>query len=405
VDQIRTRMMVVVNTIDTKSSRQYTSGMERFLARVWTQVLGVPCVDSSDSFVALGGDSLTALKIVNEILRVIREEYEQLPPSACTNPILVKAVAESQTFGEIQGAFSVVALLEAPSLGTYSKMLDPLVEGLKAFEIDEESQLEKDDVDLDDPDPALTKAIMDASSLGMVETIRSILNLGIVNADGRFVPRKRMCRSPLHNAALASQPKAIRVLIEEFGARTLAVASNRVSPLHLAAAPSSTIERADDARQSLWLLMQHTRKQRENVRPLLVEDKNQQTPLHYAARAGRCDLIQTLLDEQRQAESIDSSKFGLKNGIVHAVNLFDRWRRTPLHWAVVNLHLDAAKLLVQEGAQVVRDGLRIGRPGPHTNLLQETVLQMALRRNAPQELIEFLKRAEQAENETSQEKR
>jgi hypothetical protein len=80
--------------------------------------------------------------------------------------------------------------------------------------------------------------------------------------------------------------------------------------------------------------------------------------------------------------------------VVKAMSSFDHWRRTCLHWAVVNAHIDTVEVLLRHGAKVIPDNMRIGTPGPGTHLIQETPLQLALRRNAPPELVAMLQQAE-----------
>ena len=369
------------------------SDLERFIAKTWTDILGIPSVDPTDSFVALGGDSLQALKAVNHVLSWIRERYESESRPLEQDPILHMAISEAQAFGEIQGPFSAVTLLSSPSLRAYTKQLELVVarsELLVSFTKRDEDGASDQKAVSNDPvqeqvDAALDKALMDAARSGYVQCVRAILNLGIVSPDGRFIPRKRMCRTPLHEAARMGHVDVAQLLLEEHKARAMVVTELRVSPLHLAAM-------LDDP-ECLRVLIKHTRAQREDIKPLLIEDKNKQTPLHYAARLGRNRIIQALIDEQVEADRVDP-KYVLNRGMLHAINMFDRWRRTPLHWAVVNLHTTTCRLLLDLGADVIPEGMKIGRPGPGTHLVQETPLQVAVRRNAPRELIELLTDAE-----------
>ena len=70
---------------------------------------------------------------------------------------------------------------------------------------------------------------------------------------------------------------------------------------------------------------------------------------------------------------------------------------TPLHWAVVNGHIETVKVLLELGAVAKHLGLKLGQPGPNSHLPQETALELALRRGASAELVEILRDAEKRE--------
>jgi hypothetical protein len=223
-----------------------------------------------------------------------------------------------------------------------------------------------------DPDPALSRALLDAARLGLRYTLEAVLAVPHMRADGRFLPRAFPCRTPLHESAQGGHEACVAFLLAR-GAKVMAVTPARVAPLHVAASPAVA-----------RLLVSALREQRPEIAsPLFVCDKNDQTVLHFAARAGLTDVLAALVQEEAEEH------------VLKALGVFDHWRRTCLHWAVVNEHVDTVRVLLRCGAKARPDNMRIGRPGPGTHLLQETPLQLAVRRRAPQELIDILTRAEE----------
>ena len=61
---------------------------------------------------------------------------------------------------------------------------------------------------------------------------------------------------------------------------------------------------------------------------IMARDANLQTPLHYAARAGFTDVVADLA----------AAAANHRDGPAACLNALDRWKRTPVHWAVLNSH-------------------------------------------------------------------
>lgn len=59
-----------IRTSDTASNARGCSDKERTLRRLWQQMLQVDEIGTTDSFTALGGDSLAATRMLSEVQRI-----------------------------------------------------------------------------------------------------------------------------------------------------------------------------------------------------------------------------------------------------------------------------------------------------------------------------------------------
>jgi aryl carrier-like protein len=88
-------------------------GLERDLARIWSEFLGITPVGAHDNLFELGGDSLLALQLLARVRGVYGVE---LHPAGLLRTPTVAALAEmieSRLIEEIEGSASQVAAMAA----------------------------------------------------------------------------------------------------------------------------------------------------------------------------------------------------------------------------------------------------------------------------------------------------
>ncbi|GFG73618.1 hypothetical protein MBOT_09830 [Mycobacterium botniense] len=104
--KLDTRALPAPEYQDADRYRAPTDAVEEILAGIYAQVLGLPRVGVDDSFFELGGDSLSAMRLVAAVNR------------ALDAAISVRAVFESPTIAQL-----------APRIGGHERRLEPLVAG------------------------------------------------------------------------------------------------------------------------------------------------------------------------------------------------------------------------------------------------------------------------------------
>jgi acyl-coenzyme A synthetase/AMP-(fatty) acid ligase len=377
---------------------------EFIMAQWWTEMLNVPILSPFDSFTHLGGDSLQALRLVNKIL-------SQLSPTELEKPLVQRAFQQARSFGEIDGLFAASRVISCPSLRGYVNGFDRegiILTGISTTTTTTSQQhipkRVRDDYDIDDhtieavmqqvqlqtsvttstnQHDILIRLLHDACRGNYIGTTQLLIRNLHVPVNGHFQPRKHFCRTPLHEAALLGHVSIIELLLQNH-AHPMPVTEHRVSPLHLAGMSNST--------QSLTMLFTAAKQFRvdESFNPIFVQDSNKQTIFHYVARGGKCEMMEWLLKEMSSNNQNTPKLKDDENLVYKCINDFDRWKRTPLHWAVINLHIDMIRLLRKHGAEIAPYGLTSGKSHKGTHLIQESVLALAERRHAPREIIELL---------------
>ncbi|CAJ1443073.1 unnamed protein product [Effrenium voratum] len=269
--------------------------------------------------------------------------------------------------GELTGPFAPLELLTRPKFQRYVQFL---AEALgQDVDMAAEGQEEAEDEEGDG-----VELLHRAAAAGSVLLIGFLVGQGIP-VDGRC-SRKRLkaaTRSqrslqqtgkdglrppaPLHSAH--GSPEATAALLQH-NATVTATEAHGVMALHLAATKNA---------QVVQLLL-------DAKAPLAAKDLNQQTALHFAARAGCCESLAVLLRQWLADESIISQGARVYGG---PLDWRDRWHRTPVHWAVLNGHLQALKALLEARASAEPPKVREYRHVRSTTLRHESPLDIAQR--------------------------
>jgi ankyrin repeat protein len=111
-------------------------------------------------------------------------------------------------------------------------------------------------------------------------------------------------------------------------------------PIHLAV--SGNFNSASDTQEELRRL-DCVKALIEAGAPLAMKDGNDQTVLHAAARAGHVRVLRHVM---KTWHDIYISVYEQKRD---SLNWRDKWSRTPVHWAVLNKHVDALRVLIEMG--------------------------------------------------------
>ena len=140
-----------------------------------------------------------------------------------------------------------------------------------------------------------------------------------LSGGGRGGGKRGVGFSALHAAARAGNTETVKALLRHGGGfRVHAVTDSRMVPAHFAAA-------SGHAETLRFLLGAGTASS--------IRDVNSQGLLHHAARAGQVDVCKLILEEHQGD-----------------VRQWDRWHRTPLHWAVICGSGAAVQLLLDAGS-------------------------------------------------------
>ena len=154
--------------------------------------------------------------------------------------------------------------------------------------------------------------LRECARIGDASVVQVLLERCGVDPDAG-VGRGHKGLSPLHVAARNGHLRVCRMLVGG-GASVNAVTEYGVCAGHLAASHGH-----DDVLRYLLT---------ETPMSKSFKDANKQSLHHFAARSGRAGTISTLVE--------------LKVPLV----TYDRWGRSPLHWAVINRYLDVLRVLI-----------------------------------------------------------
>lgn len=333
---------------------QMDDGLLQLVAHAWRSILGLPselpALTASAEFGALGGDSLTALRVVRELHKsVLLVGGEAMEPQPL--PSLDKGMGD---LGVITGVLAPGALLRRSKLGAYVAFLSesgivapggstavaphPVV-AREAREPESDSNawaraavdLEMAACELGAAGAAVVRSLLAAGAPPEpMERVDAAVNakVGVIGVQQRKrqggAGKRRVVLAPLHVAAKSGNVEALSALLEAGASLTLATAGTRAMAAHFAAGHSSAaLEALLDAGS-----------------PLRATDQNKQGLLHVAAREGYTESVALLL--QRAGES----------GAVAVCEQRDRWNRSAVDWACVNGHAGVLKVLISAGGSV-----------------------------------------------------
>jgi amino acid adenylation domain-containing protein len=429
---------------DTRKGEQQkilTNPIEMALAHVWQEYLGVRTrtIGRKDDFFSLGGDSLSALKVMREFVKHYVVNGDELLHNI------------TDSYGNVLHALSPLVMLKHPVLHDYAAVLEAAgvsIRGTNEGEEQEEKKKKKkkkkkegstvqlqvtsDMIVVDteqlsmEPKPAATATYAAAATPNVVDTTSLTLNVALRDAaehgdvdcvvalvvfgadSNSGVTRKLPGVSPLHLASANGHVAVVRALLDA-GAKVTMCTASHVCPLHIAAsrdvlllkmmlnvesvstdAGADKIDRSgsnsgssDDGRNRVVGSVED--KNTAAHRYLHVTDGRKQTLLHHAARAGNlacAELLTALLLDMHSAHQRSKRSGG--SGRTNGLDPRDRWHRTPLHWSILNDHYKVTCHLLKAGAlaqpynpqHLLRMKNQIGR---RTHLPMETPRELAAR--------------------------
>jgi ankyrin repeat protein len=178
------------------------------------------------------------------------------------------------------------------------------------------------------------------------------------NISGRIALRNTFHSTPMHLACLHGQPHLVYQLLKKNAKCNIPDASG-LYPLHLVASSrnrhkshyhisnhENNYETTDDEIEEdmkrlrcIQLLLRY------GSVPLSMKDGNKQTIIHAAARGGHVKVLEYVMNLWKIQYDHDERK---KDGI----NWKDTWSRTPVHWTILNGHVECLKILLQMGCHV-----------------------------------------------------
>ena len=309
----------------------------------------------TSSFPAIGGDSLTAT-------RVVRGLY-------AAHHSIRDGRTLGGSYGQLEGPFGVKHLLAAPTLGTYVDWLD--ANGVcgprkgEGADVPAEAGDRGDAAGIPPPSeasaPTLEGALLEATLSGHTTIACHLLREGAnpspsQQKDQRLgkMADKRKRRAtfqsgPIHLACIRGDDVLVACLVEH-GCKCSVPDAGGSFPLHLVCAGKRSAPDGGDADSDDRSRYRIVRVLLEVVGvPLSAKDANRQTVLHATARSGHPRLLRYLLSSWTRAG--DEGKIhvypeGIKGG---RYDWQDRWFRTAVTWAVLNGNVEALQILLDGG--------------------------------------------------------
>ena len=345
-------------TTTTTTTYPLDNSVEIALACIWKEHLGVLSRDINryDDFFSLGGDSLSAVKV----MRMFTKQY------VVNGDTLLQNITDS--YGNVRHPLSPLTMLKYPILYEYAALLiqagveikdapnDPKTdEGARNEQKQPTTDTKKTTANtngINSTFSPLNIALRNASEHGDLQCVVALLAFGADPNSG--VTRKIPGVSPLHIATSKGRTDVVRALLKA-GAKITVCTASHVCPLHIAASRDVHLLKmmlgmGTDVPTSTSHSKSNTTK--NAGRYINVMDGRKQTLLHHAARAGNvecCNVLSALLLAEHQGQKHKPQRKSDKSS---GLDPRDRWHRTPLHWSIVNNHYEATHCLLQAGALV-----------------------------------------------------
>jgi amino acid adenylation domain-containing protein len=311
---------------------------------IWCEVLNISRVQSCDHFFRLGGDSLNALRVC----QLIQKRHSSFQHKSL----------HTKSFGELTGSLSVSNLLSRPVFKQYVQFLKDSgflnQEGSKITDSESTAQNIKHSLNDHDHDDVEHKCLKDACIAGLESVVKILLDDLKIDPDVG-ISKRCLGITPLALAAQHGHVKICNLLIR-YGASITSKGVQGSTPVHHAARGSSEV---------LSFMLDHAKA------PIRIQDKNRQSLLHHAVRAGNLKSILVL----KAHASKDTMKW--------LCEFKDRWSRTALHWAILNSHDNCTRYLLEEcGALATPGSFSSIRRSRISHLFFETPLHIAIRRKS-----------------------
>lgn len=307
------------------------------VSRCWRELLienDQRPASASDDFVAMGGDSLAALRAARRL-------------EAWASGLSATSRGEGGKFGDERVfRFPPEKMFELRTVRRYAAFVEDSAAFDERFAVKQTREEYEETVE---------DVAGDAAAAFRPDVIACLLNcLGSGN-----ISRRRRTMSPLARAAQVGSVDCLKLLLTKFA--TTVTDSQRRTPLAIAAAGGFS--------ECCALLL-------EAGAPLAARDSKKQSPLHHCARTGDAATMRALLEERegRHPEKL--------------VNARDRWGRPPLSWVALRSDddpdesLEVAKVLCDAGADPRLPILKESAQHRHTSLVAETPFDICLRRRS-----------------------
>lgn len=348
--------------------------LEEAVAKVWAEILGIEMsgIRAQDHFMELGGASPEVLRVSRKLRTVLSDagvREEQLQPDgplahtlAPERLIHIPRLAQYAKLLERAGLARWLLGAAGPDIptlnvgGSAAEISTTLTSttGTKAETSVDDGDGDGDHLDHDSweqvPKTSPEDMLFKAASAGLSSLVHALLAEGVRVDGGRDAqaaelatkaqrigapPYMRHFLTPLHVAATNSHAEVVQVLIN--ARADPSVRDRRGStPLHCAA------QRGTASCASVLL---------HSGAPTLATDQTtRSSAMHLAAKSGNAQVIGCLLEWASQHE-----------GTEEALEILDRWQRTPLHWGILQGHMQVCQVLVAARANVERPDMDLDR--------------------------------------------